>query len=269
VFTIGPFSRLAGVSPKVLRSYDGLGLFRPVWLDRATGYRYYSPAQLPELRRISALRNIGMGVAEIAALVRGGADLATALERRRQALAAERAEIDERIAALDIRIREGSADTAADVVLRPIPSELVAVRAVLDDEDDAAAFHELESHVRDENRRARRPPGALVHGRSWEIFVPVTGAVTATGRIEVRPLPACRAATLIVRGAYEGLEAGRRALVAWVRAAGLDQAGPLRILYLQFGAEAELRIPAGYVVPDGDAFVTELQLPVSGVPDEA
>ena len=61
MFTIGPFSRLAGVSPKMLRTYDALGLFRPVWLERDSGYRYYSPAQLPEIRRILALRDLGIG----------------------------------------------------------------------------------------------------------------------------------------------------------------------------------------------------------------
>ena len=52
MFTVGAFARIAGVSPKMLRSYDALGLFRPAWRDSHTGYRCYSPAQLPELRRI-------------------------------------------------------------------------------------------------------------------------------------------------------------------------------------------------------------------------
>ena len=56
MFTIGPFSRIAGVSAKVLRSYDLVGLFRPVWTDPWSGYRYYSPAQLPDVRRILSLR---------------------------------------------------------------------------------------------------------------------------------------------------------------------------------------------------------------------
>ena len=82
MFTIGPFSRLAGVSAKVLRSYDRVGLFRPVWTDPWSGYRYYSPAQLPDVRRILALRDMGIGLAEIGRLVDGGVDLRTALERR-------------------------------------------------------------------------------------------------------------------------------------------------------------------------------------------
>jgi hypothetical protein len=36
----------------------------------------------------------------------------------------------------------------------------------------------------------------------------------------------------------------------------------MRILYLQFGAEPELRVPRGYVVERDADFVTELQLPV-------
>ncbi len=51
-------------------------------------------------------------------------------------------------------------------------------------------------------------------------------------------------------------------LEGWVAAAGLAPSGTLRILYLQFGAEAELRVTAGYVVERAADFVTELQLPV-------
>ncbi|CAN5287424.1 hypothetical protein BH23CHL9_BH23CHL9_14070 [soil metagenome] len=36
----------------------------------------------------------------------------------------------------------------------------------------------------------------------------------------------------------------------------------MRTLYLQFGAQPELRVPPGYVVERSDDFVTELQLPV-------
>ena len=276
MLTIGPFARLAGVSPKMLRTYDGLGLFRPVWLDRATGYRYYSPAQLPELRRIVALRDVGIGLAEIGRLVAGRGDLRDALERRRTELEDERAEIDRRLAALDIRFRgsiggekremlPGAPAEAEelDVVLRPVAAELVAIRTVGDGEDDADAFDELEAHVRDAGRRARRPPGALVPVRSdWQIFVPLTGRVAETERISVTTLPACRAATAIVRGPYERMAAARAALETWVDAAALSRSGPPRVLYLQFGAPADLRLPAGYVVERAEDYVTELQLPI-------
>ena len=60
MFRIAEFAQIAGLSPRMLRAWDGLGLFRPAWIDGSTGYRAYSPAQLPELRRILALRDLGM-----------------------------------------------------------------------------------------------------------------------------------------------------------------------------------------------------------------
>jgi hypothetical protein len=48
-----------------------------------------------------------------------------------------------------------------------------------------------------------------------------------------------------------------------VAAAGLQPTGSLRIIYLQFGAEPELRLPRGYLVEDDADLVTEIQLPVA------
>jgi DNA-binding transcriptional MerR regulator/effector-binding domain-containing protein len=252
MFPIGAFARLAGISAKQLRAYDEIGLFRPVWVDPSSAYRYYSPAQLPELRRILALRQLGMPLDEIGALVRGG-DLRAALDRRRAELEAERRRVDERLAALEITVGE------ADVVVRPVAVEPVALMRV--DDAVAHAFDELEAHVRDLGRRAHRPPGAIPSRR--EIFVPVTGPVAETERIGYRRLPACRVASVIVRGPYRGVAPAREALLRWVEASGLRDAGPMRTLYLQFGADPVLRVPPGWVVERDEEFVTELQLPVA------
>ncbi|HET8777428.1 MAG TPA: MerR family transcriptional regulator [Candidatus Limnocylindria bacterium] len=254
MFRIGSFARLAGVSAKQLRAYDEIGLFRPVWVDPSSAYRYYSPAQLPELRRILGLRQLGMPIDEIKRLAAGG-DLVEALQRRRAELEAERRRVDERLAALDISVAD---DAAVDVVVRPVAAETVAIMTV--GHDVGRAFHELESYVRDRRRRAHRPPGAFPETR--EIFVPITGPVGETDRIGVRRLPACRVASVIHRGDYAGVAPARQRLLQWVAAADLHPEGPMRTLYLQFGAEPELRLPPGWVVERDADFVTELQLPV-------
>ena len=254
MFRIGSFARLGGLSAKQLRAYDELGIFRPVWVDPSNDYRYYSPAQLPELRRILALRELGLPLDEIGRLVAGG-DLREALERRRSELERERQRTEERLRALDISIAD---ELGPDIVLRPVAVEPVAVMQVSGAAD--AAFYELESHVRDAGRRASRPPGAIPSQR--EIFVPVTGPIPTTDRIGYRRLPAVRVASVIHRGDYDGVADARRALLRWVDAAGLAPTAPMRTIYLQFGAEAELRVPPGYVVDRTDDFVTELQLPV-------
>jgi len=63
---IGEFSKLAQVSVKTLRYYDELGLLRPDWVDRYTGYRFYALQQLPRLNRILALRELGFSLAQAA-----------------------------------------------------------------------------------------------------------------------------------------------------------------------------------------------------------
>lgn len=263
MFTVGGFARLAGVSAKVLRTYDAAGFFTPAWVDRSSGYRYYSPAQLPALRRILALRDMGLSHSEIGRLASGGADLGAILDCRRAELEAERREVERRLAALEIRVATGtSGSPEPDVVVRRIPAEPVATfdLALRADDDVGAAFYELEAHVRDLGQRAHRPPGALLDDGERLIFVPVRRAIEPTARIGFRRLPAGRAVTILHRGDYDTLPVARRELEAWAEAAGHEPTGPLRILYLQFGAEAELRLPRAWTVERDADFVTELQL---------
>ncbi|HLO34778.1 MAG TPA: MerR family transcriptional regulator [Candidatus Deferrimicrobium sp.] len=266
MFTVGGFARLAGVSARILRAYDAEGLFAPAWVDPASGYRYYTPAQLPKLRRILALRDVGLGRVEIRDLVCGGADLRATLDRRRRELEAERHELDRRLAMLEIRVGRGNGGPGAagpdsDVVVRRLAPEPVATLDIgLTGGDVGAAFHELETHVRDLGTRAHRPPGALPD--EDVIFVPLRRPTAPTGRIGVRRLPAARAATILHHGDYGTLPAADEELRAWVAAAGHVAAGGLRILYLQFGAEPELRVPRSWTVERDADFVTELQLPI-------
>lgn len=259
MFRIAAFANLAGVSAKMLRAWDAAALFRPAWTDAATGYRYYSPAQLPELRRLLALRDLGVPLAELTRLVAGGANLRAMLERRRAELEQERREVDRRLRDLEISVTMAGAGAAGlDVVLQPVRRELVAVRTIAPHEDDSDVFYEVEALVRDLGLRADRPPMTLV-GDVDEVAIPVRARFEPRGPISVRELPAGRVASIIHRGPYGGLGAARDALEAWVAAADL-RPGRLRVVYLQFGAERELRVPPAYLVGRAADFVTELQL---------
>jgi protein phosphatase len=66
---IGEFSQRSGLSPKRLRSYAAGGLLLPAAVDSASGYRYYSPDQLREASLIDALREAGVPLADIGALL--------------------------------------------------------------------------------------------------------------------------------------------------------------------------------------------------------
>ena len=67
---IGEFAERSGLSRKRLRSYAVGGLLVPEAVDSATGYRYYSPGQLGDARLIDTLREAGVPLADIAAMLR-------------------------------------------------------------------------------------------------------------------------------------------------------------------------------------------------------
>jgi PPM family protein phosphatase len=65
LMAIGEFSDRSGISAKRLRTYAAEGLLAPAAVDPSSGYRYYSPGQLPDAQVIDALRQAGVALAEI------------------------------------------------------------------------------------------------------------------------------------------------------------------------------------------------------------
>jgi len=68
---IGDFAREANVTVKTLRFYASEGLLSPVYIDRFSGYRYYTREQLSTLNRILALKDLGFSLAQIRQLLKG------------------------------------------------------------------------------------------------------------------------------------------------------------------------------------------------------
>ena len=71
---IGDFSRRCEVTIKTLRHYDKLGLLVPDYIDQFTGYRYYGPGKVAEMRRVTELKNIGFTLEEIKKFLLSDAD---------------------------------------------------------------------------------------------------------------------------------------------------------------------------------------------------
>ena len=74
---IGDFSKLSRISIRMLRHYAETGLLAPEKIDPFTGYRYYSEAQLPIANRITALKDMGFGLAAIGEILAQNPELYT------------------------------------------------------------------------------------------------------------------------------------------------------------------------------------------------
>lgn len=68
---IGELAQLAGISPKALRIYETKNLIRPVKIDEANGYRYYSANQVKEVEALLEWKDMGFSLKEIKMLLSG------------------------------------------------------------------------------------------------------------------------------------------------------------------------------------------------------
>lgn len=130
MFKIGEFSRIARVSARLLRFYDEIGLLAPGVVDPSTGYRYYTSSQLVRLNRILVLKELGLSLEQIGAVIDSAA---SAAELRAMLLVrradAERALAEEaaRLKLIESRIAQLDAGAAPldDVLIRAEPAHPV------------------------------------------------------------------------------------------------------------------------------------------------
>lgn len=64
MYAISEMASLFNVSRQTLIYYDKIGLFKPAVVNEK-GYRFYSPTQIPLMRLICMLRDLGLELDEI------------------------------------------------------------------------------------------------------------------------------------------------------------------------------------------------------------
>lgn len=83
-YAVGELARLSGVSIRTLHHYDDIGLLRPASVGD-NGYRLYGREELLRLQQILFHRELGMSLADIAAVLDApGFDRLAALRRQRR-----------------------------------------------------------------------------------------------------------------------------------------------------------------------------------------
>ncbi len=111
-WSIQEIARLAGTTSRTLRHYDDIGLLPPSRIAH-NGYRHYDSAALVRLQRILLLRELGLGLTQIADVlgpatgsVTQGAEQreATALETHLALLREEQARLARQIASVETTI---------------------------------------------------------------------------------------------------------------------------------------------------------------------
>ena len=108
MLSIGAFALHGGVSVRMLRHYDALGLLTPAAVDRFTGYRRYEPGQLARLNRLVTLKDLGFTLEQIGPILDSdvsGSELRAMLLMRRAQIEQQIASDHDKLAAIEHRLR--------------------------------------------------------------------------------------------------------------------------------------------------------------------
>ncbi|GAA2749124.1 DNA-binding transcriptional MerR regulator [Amnibacterium kyonggiense] len=89
MWTIVEVARASGVTSRTLRHYDAIGLLPPAGTG-ANGYRLYGQEELLRLQQLLVLRELGLPLEEIRAVLDAQRDRIGALRRHHERLVAER-----------------------------------------------------------------------------------------------------------------------------------------------------------------------------------
>jgi effector-binding domain-containing protein len=264
---IGDFSALSQVSIKTLRYYDERGLLSPAHIDSATGYRYYSAAQISQLHRILAFKDLGFSLDQIAKCLE---EQVTAEQMRGMLLlreAEQQAKVEEerdRLSRLRSRIRLIELETRMpqEVLLKEVPAQWVAsLRETIANYPSVGALYPRVAAALGAGMEQKMMAFAIWHNPEYresdvdaEAGFFLQKPVPATDEIRVQELPSATSASIIHSGSYQRLPEAYDALLRWVASNGYQVAGPIRELYLH------VSMP---VRQDDDSYVTEIQVPVS------
>ena len=269
MLSIGDFSKLSRIPVKTLRYYDEIGLFKPLEVDRFTGYRHYSANQLPQLNRILALKDLGLSLEQIAQILHEH----LSLEQLRGMLRLRRAEIQQRmeleqtqLARVEARLKQIEMENIMpdyDVIIKNVESQLVAsIRATLPDfQHIGQLYEELYAYL--QRYGAGGLAAAIWHDEGYkasdvdgEAVIYLKNRVPENERVKVYELPAAQMASVVHHGPYNAFSKAYDAVLKWIEANGYKVIGPNREVYLHV---------ANPVQQDDPSYVTEIQFPVTKV----
>lgn len=147
MYTISEMANIFGVSRQTLIYYDKIGLFGPAEVNEK-GYRFYSPTQIPLMRLICMLRDLGVDLDEITRLTSSYdvAEMARKLQERVSELDGQITELEKERSSVQERLsfysdvsywkaRQGVPTLKAFpdryVVVEPFPGDVTIDRSVL------------------------------------------------------------------------------------------------------------------------------------------
>lgn len=249
MYQIGEFSKMSRTTIKTLRYYDEIGLLHPAQVNPENGYRYYTTGQLIPLQRIRSLRQAGLSVEEVQAVL-NGADLNTILASRKAELEKQQSIIQNQLSRIE-HILKLSKPFKEDFMMKfhadvkKIPSYTVfSAEGTL---PNFTAFSQFIPGVYQEVKESNptlkflEPEYCFVsyldeEHRETDIHLEYCQAVTKKGmetqRIKFKEMPAVTVVSVYLQGSYDGMGEAYAFAYNWIKENGYTQSASVRECYI-------------------------------------
>lgn len=266
---IGNFSKMTQISIRMLRHYDEIGLLKPDGIDDFTGYRYYSLDQIQEAHRISALKDMGFGLAAIAEILKQYQDseaLKALLAIKLEEVKEEEQAIKNRLMLIETamnRLREEDYSMQYDVTLKALPKRYVASlrKVIASYDDEGELWMQMEQELNGAIPAVDSPsyPLAVYHDEGWkesdidvEIQIAVQGKHEDTENVIFKTVEPIEVASAIYKGCYSQSYKANGAVAKWVSENSYDYADPM-INIFHVGPHED---------PNPESWITEVCCPI-------
>jgi len=265
ILAIGDFSRATQLSVKMLRHYHQIGLLEPVDVDRATGYRRYSTAQIATAQIIRRFRALEMPLDEIRTVM-STTDLRLRNElinAHLMRLESQLAQTERAVESLRELLQPGPALEGRIGYRRVEAAEAVAISEVIDARDAMTwlrgALAELYANLTAQRARICGTAGGIFADELFTrergmatVFVPFAGDIRPTGRLTELVVPSAELATVVHAGSHLDIDLAYGALGVHVAQHAITIDEPIREYYLvgpqDTGDETAWRTEIGWPV---------------------
>ena len=242
LYKIGMFAAMNHVTVKALRFYEEQGLLIPALIHPETGYRYYTLSQMAVLHQITALKQAGFTLEEIAR-INAGADEEAVLLKKKAELLGKISELTRQIAVVDGYLSKRKNGLSSPVLVKTIPETTVAAMKIRLDSYDGLfdRMPEMGALMEKVGCECAIPeycftnylePGYKDEDVLVEICESVVAAKEETGGLYFRTLPEIQAACIFHKGSYHTFAESYETVLKYIEENGYEIAGEIRESYI-------------------------------------
>jgi DNA-binding transcriptional MerR regulator/DNA gyrase inhibitor GyrI len=271
MFSIGEFSRITGLTIKALRLYHEKGIIEPHVVDPRTGYRYYSHQDAERARVLKLLKDMMLGLDEIAEILKDcsdDADTVGILEGHRRQLESRIDDLRKAKACVDSILRSEreaiamNEKTSSEIVEKSVPEMRIAgIRWKGRYADTGQYFGRLARavgrHIAGKPFNMYCDEGYREEDADIESCLPVRDGreVRTPEGVSIRSLAGGKVVSIVHKGPYEQLGRSYEKIAAHLKAQDYRVVAPPREIYLKGPGFIFKGNPKNYL--------TEIQFPIA------